>query len=57
MSHYNYFYNFHNKPLGQGLFSQAPTKESITPPPPGNPLLDNDGSNLLNNDGTTLEDN
>lgn len=56
MSNYSYFYSFHNKPLAQGLYSQAP-EVSAAPPPPGNALLDNDGTDLLNNDGTTLTDN
>jgi hypothetical protein len=30
---YNYFYNFHNKPLAQGLFSAD--AEDGTPSPPG----------------------
>ena len=54
MSNYNYFYNFHNRNLAQGLFTQAPEVSAAPPPPTGNSILTDSGDNLLTDSGDNL---
>lgn len=58
---YDYFYNFHRKPLGSGLFNQSVIGGSVTPPPPPDLSPDiycdptnTDGNHTVYPDGTAL---
>lgn len=52
---FDFFYRFHNKPLGFNLFSRD-TEDGTPSPPSSQTLLDNDSVTLLDNDNDTLID-
>lgn len=48
---YEFFYNFHNRPLGDDLFSRFDEMGSPPPPPVLNFLVDDDGNFAIDDDG------
>lgn len=50
MSHYNYFYNFHNKPLAYDLYT-AVLEKGAPPPPSSQQRITQDGQDRITEDG------